>query len=37
VVLATVSAGDWPTGGWSVMALGALMLVVWIWLRDQQC
>ena len=31
-----VSAEPWPTVGWSVMAVGALLLVVWIWLRDQR-
>jgi hypothetical protein len=34
--VATVSGEDWPTVGWSTMAVGAVLLVVWIWLRDQR-
>jgi hypothetical protein len=31
-----VSGEQWPTVGWTVMAIGALLLVVWIWLRDRR-
>ena len=31
-----MSAEDWPTVGWSVMAIGALLLVVWTRLRDRR-
>jgi hypothetical protein len=31
-----VSAEDWPTVGWSVMAVGALLLVVWTWLSGRR-
>jgi hypothetical protein len=28
-----VSGEDWPTAVWTVMAIGVLLLVVWICLR----
>jgi hypothetical protein len=34
--VAEVSAKDWPTVGWTVMAIGALLLVVWTWLNGRR-
>jgi hypothetical protein len=35
-VVAVVSAEDWPTVGWSMMAIGLALLIVWIWLSGRR-
>jgi hypothetical protein len=35
-VVAVVSDDAWPTVGWTMMAVAAVLLVVWVWLRDRR-